>query len=568
MRKARLSRHTAGLRARPLCLLLLLGRGSGYCVGAPGRLLPGVASAHYLSRGAPAALAVGSPREAPAAAEAVGAAAASAASAEDAAEESERDLEWEVLASNERFSRLADISRSIGQRRTVEEAEFALRLEEDFNADPSILRDIDFGAILSRLRADLGEDACHAAVLTPDELQALRGRQRSAETALADVAPRYNASAGAVAQSVPKLRRVIAKARELPLAVEPPRPGAAEGEGEGFDLRAAVGEAQSLAVAARNVWERLNGGNFSREDELRSLQRESKALLSLRAEASKLRAGIRLVQRQKELKRKALVRYNAEALLEETLRADESIMKLQKELGLKAALLELERIYVVVEAELRSKSTLTDQLLPMVERYGALEGSVRGMVALVRSERHESVDDEQLDAVEKDIGEMLLQLGLQGQDDEYLAGRGALETAQVSMSKVLQGVAFYTRGLQLMGQDVQLFGSMLARATLQGYTLRPQETKILRRIAKDLVTVVPAVVILLIPLTPLGHVLVFSFIQRFFPDFYPSQFTEERQNLMTMYSSLTERRELPESGGGGADGAAAGAAAEEAADSP
>ena len=53
---------------------------------------------------------------------------------------------------------------------------------------------------------------------------------------------------------------------------------------------------------------------------------------------------------------------------------------------------------------------------------------------------------------------MLLQLGLQGQDDEYLAGRGALETAQVSMSKVLQGVAFYTRGLQLMGQDVQLFG--------------------------------------------------------------------------------------------------------------
>ena len=37
------------------------------------------------------------------------------------------------------------------------------------------------------------------------------------------------------------------------------------------------------------------------------------------------------------LESKALVRYNAEALLEETLRADESIMKLQKELGLKAS---------------------------------------------------------------------------------------------------------------------------------------------------------------------------------------------------------------------------------------
>lgn len=63
--------------------------------------------------------------------------------------------------------------------------------------------------------------------------------------------------------------------------------------------------------------------------------------------------------------------------------------------------------------------------------------------------------------------------------------------------------------------------------------------KLLRRIAKDLLTIVPFVVILIIPLTPLGHVLVFSFIQRFFPDFFPSQFTESRQNIMSMYSSIT-----------------------------
>lgn len=80
-------------------------------------------------------------------------------------------------------------------------------------------------------------------------------------------------------------------------------------------------------------------------------------------------------------------------------------------------------------------------------------------------------------------------------------------------------------------------------------------------------TIVPVVIILLIPLSPIGHVLVFSFIQRYFPDFFPSQvrasthafrppslspparpppmpaptvqFTEERQNIMSMYSSLT-----------------------------
>ena len=63
--------------------------------------------------------------------------------------------------------------------------------------------------------------------------------------------------------------------------------------------------------------------------------------------------------------------------------------------------------------------------------------------------------------------------------------------------------------------------------------------KLLRRILKDLVTLVPFVIILIIPLSPLGHVLVFTFIQRFFPDFFPSAFTESRQQIMSMYSSIT-----------------------------
>jgi hypothetical protein len=40
------------------------------------------------------------------------------------------------------------------------------------------------------------------------------------------------------------------------------------------------------------------------------------------------------------------------------------------------------------------------------------------------------------------------------------------------------------------------------------------------------------VIILLIPLSPIGHVLVFGAIQRVFPDFFPSCFTERRQNLL------------------------------------
>jgi hypothetical protein len=54
---------------------------------------------------------------------------------------------------------------------------------------------------------------------------------------------------------------------------------------------------------------------------------------------------------------------------------------------------------------------------------------------------------------------------------------------------------------------------------------------------KDFFTFIPVIIILLIPLSPIGHVLVFGAIQRFFPDFFPSCFTEQRQNLLQLYET-------------------------------
>lgn len=65
----------------------------------------------------------------------------------------------------------------------------------------------------------------------------------------------------------------------------------------------------------------------------------------------------------------------------------------------------------------------------------------------------------------------------------------------------------------------------------------------LRRTFKDIITFIPVVIILIIPLSPVGHVLVFGAIQRFFPDFFPSCFTERRQNLLNLYES-TEYTEV------------------------
>ena len=65
-----------------------------------------------------------------------------------------------------------------------------------------------------------------------------------------------------------------------------------------------------------------------------------------------------------------------------------------------------------------------------------------------------------------------------------------------------------------------------------GGTLKAREVTALRRTARDILTFIPFAIILIIPLSPLGHVLVFSFIQRYFPQFFPSCFTSARQGIM------------------------------------
>ena len=66
----------------------------------------------------------------------------------------------------------------------------------------------------------------------------------------------------------------------------------------------------------------------------------------------------------------------------------------------------------------------------------------------------------------------------------------------------------------------------------------------LRRTLKDILTFVPFIIILIIPMTPLGHVLVFGFIQRYFPDFFPSQFNQRRQEMVKTYEDLRQRLQL------------------------
>ena len=65
-----------------------------------------------------------------------------------------------------------------------------------------------------------------------------------------------------------------------------------------------------------------------------------------------------------------------------------------------------------------------------------------------------------------------------------------------------------------------------------GTTLKNREVQAIRRTFRDVLTFFPFIIILIAPITPVGHVLVFSFIQRYFPSFFPTQFSTRRQELM------------------------------------
>ena len=88
-----------------------------------------------------------------------------------------------------------------------------------------------------------------------------------------------------------------------------------------------------------------------------------------------------------------------------------------------------------------------------------------------------------------------------------------------------------------MGSDLGAAGRVFMRAAMGG-TLKPREVTALRRTARDMLSFVPFTIILLAPLTPVGHVLIFGFLQRYFPSFFPSQFSSRRQEIMTRYESL------------------------------
>lgn len=154
--------------------------------------------------------------------------------------------------------------------------------------------------------------------------------------------------------------------------------------------------------------------------------------------------------------------------------------------------------------------------------------------------------DDVLDVLAQEIPDLRRRLGIA--DEAVFGGGGvggggklslarARAAAAESSAKLVEGALFFSRGIRLLGTDVQAACGLFARA-VAGASLKPREVAALRRTARDIATFVPFTIILVTPITPVGHVLVFGFLQRYFPGFFPSQFTSRRQELMIRYEEL------------------------------
>jgi len=152
------------------------------------------------------------------------------------------------------------------------------------------------------------------------------------------------------------------------------------------------------------------------------------------------------------------------------------------------------------------------------------------------------VDDEELGLIRSNIEELKTRLAIEGSLAAPIDYGTIGDVLRDYALKVKAGFDFYGGGTQMLGSDLQYTGRLFLKA-LKGQTLLPREASSFRRTAKDLATLVPFTIILLTPITPVGHVLVFGSIQKFFPEFFPSFFTTKRQNLRRLYSDVLTSNE-------------------------
>lgn len=332
------------------------------------------------------------------------------------------------------------------------------------------------------------------------------------------------------------------------------------------DWEEALASGKEVAKFGTELWERLNGkeekeGLPSVAELLGQVavkQLETVSIQQLRDEVNAAKDFLQTTIKQCNEARNIIRRTRKEGLtvsLEDLLnlrKHEAAVAEANKKVTLAQLDLDMERICVYLEQELTATATpAQDQRLLVAEvglldkQLSALFGGVsdistNGRLELGSSESFASlIDEDELALVTSQVEDLKNRLGLEAQGSTVNWGSLGV-VALDAANKIKTGLDFFGQGTSILIGDLQYAWALLLKA-VTGYILKPREVNAVRRTGKDLLTLIPFTIILIVPLTPIGHVLVFSFIQRYFPDFFPSCFTDKRQNLCRLYSEIERK---------------------------
>ena len=341
------------------------------------------------------------------------------------------------------------------------------------------------------------------------------------------------------------------------------------------DWDEALASTREAARFGTELWERLNGkeeeegipsiGELLAPASVKS-EVETEEVKRLRGATALLEEGLAtLSEADADFKRRLrLARSDGHAISSDDLaslrRTEEKEVELRKLLTLTQLDLDMERICVYLEQDLSegggggvSGSTADSpmDLKLVVAEVTLIERQLMSVLAgLPRAGEIDEevlngepnmlvglVEEEELAILTGKVADLKGRLGIDATGGKPVDWGTIGVLSQETADKLREGLAFYGDGTRMLISDIQYAWKLLLKAA-QGSTLKPREVNTMRRTGKDVLTLVPFTIILLIPLSPVGHVLVFSFIQRFFPDFFPSCYTEKRLNLRRLYAEI------------------------------
>ncbi|CAE7029084.1 letm1 [Symbiodinium natans] len=329
------------------------------------------------------------------------------------------------------------------------------------------------------------------------------------------------------------------------------------------DIDTALQDSQAEQPFSRDLWERLEGKAQHSEDEWSPyenaqaegrisqkqlvLQQAKQDLKSAKANRAKVLRRMKKVGSKGSLDKKS-VELTCDLFRWDRLISGHQVLVLLANVDLIFHQVSAKLEKLLLQADIAEWDHSGRRLKRLVLKLSALEVQVAPYRKYVHEKPEQVVqmtglDWDELQMLEEQIAAIAQNIGLHvdriGQRGGFFAPiRRQMLSFTTSWQKIRRGIVFQANGIRLLSQDLRLALKLLLKVVFLNHALEDREVRICRRAVKDLLVLVPFLILLLIPLSPPGHMLVFSLILKVYPDFLPSPFTEHRQNVMRIYNAI------------------------------